>query len=138
MCFATVEYLAAAILDMDYHTITKGGDIDVEQFEKSSMEKAGLIPEIIPRYKSTYFAHTFSGNGEYSSGYYSYIWAQVLDCDTFQAFKEAGSIFDPKVAKSFRTNVLERGGTDEAMKLYLNFRGKEPSIEPLLKSRGLN
>ena len=136
--FATVEYLAAAILDMDYHTITKGGDIDVEQFEKSSMEKAGLIPEIIPRYKSTYFAHTFSGNGEYSSGYYSYIWAQVLDCDTFQAFKEAGSIFDPKVAKSFRTNVLERGGTDEAMKLYLNFRGKEPSIEPLLKSRGLN
>ena len=87
--FATVEYLAAAILDMDYHTITKGGDIDVEQFEKSSMEKAGLIPEIIPRYKSTYFAHTFSGNGEYSSGYYSYIWAQVLDCDTFQAFKEA-------------------------------------------------
>ena len=136
--FATVEYLAAAILDMDYHTITKGGDIDVEQFEKNSMEKAGLIPEIIPRYKSTYFAHTFSGGGEYSSGYYSYLWAQVLDCDTFQAFKEAGSIFDPKVAKSFRTNVLERGGTDEAMKLYLNFRGKEPSIEPLLKSRGLN
>ncbi len=136
--FATVEYLAAAILDMDYHTITKCGDIDVEAFEKSSMEKAGLIHEIIPRYKSTYFAHTFSGNGEYSSGYYSYIWAQVLDCDTFQAFKEAGSIFDPKVAKSFRTNVLERGGTDEAMKLYLNFRGKEPSIEPLLKSRGLN
>ncbi len=136
--FATVEYLAAAILDMDYHTITKGGVIDVEQFEKNSMEKAGLIPEIIPRYKSTYFAHTFSGGGEYSSGYYSYIWAQVLDCDAFQAFKEAGSIFDQKVAKSFRTNILERGGTDEAMKLYLNFRGKEPGIEPLLKSRGLN
>ena len=136
--FATVEYLAAAILDMDYHTITKIGDIDVAQFEKSSMEKAGLIPEIIPRYKSTYFAHTFSGGGEYSSGYYSYLWAQVLDCDTFEAFKEAGSIFDPKVAKSFRTNILERGGTDEALKLYVNFRGKEPSIEPLLKSRGLN
>ena len=135
--FATVEYLAAAILDMDYHTITKGGDIDVEQFEKNSMEKAGLIPEIIPRYKSTYFAHTFSGSGEYSSGYYSYLWAQVLDCDTFEAFKEAGSIFDPTVARSFRTNVLERGGTDEAMKLYMNFRGKKPSIEPLLKSRGL-
>ncbi len=135
--FATVEYLAATILDMDYHTITKGGDIDVEAFEKISMEKAGLISEIIPRYKSTYFAHTFSGGGEYSSGYYSYIWAQVLDCDTFQAFKEAGSIFDPTVAKSFRSNALERGGTDEAMKLYLNFRGKEPSIEPLLKSRGL-
>ncbi len=136
--FATVEYLAAAILDMDYHTITKGGDVDVEQFEKASMEKAGLIPEIIPRYKSTYFAHTFSGGGEYSSGYYSYIWAQVLDCDAFQAFKESGNIFDQKVAKSFRSNVLERGGTDEAMKLYLNFRGKEPGIEPLLKNKGLN
>ena len=135
--FATVEYLAAAILDMDYHTITKSGNIDVEQFEKNSMDKAGLIPQIIPRYKSTYFAHTFSGGGEYSSGYYSYLWAQVLDCDTFEAFKETGNIFDPKVATSFRTNVLERGGTEEAMKLYLNFRGKEPSIEPLLKSRGL-
>jgi peptidyl-dipeptidase Dcp len=136
--FATVEYLAAAILDMDYHTITKGGDIDVEQFEKASMEKAGLIPEIIPRYRSTYFAHTFSGGGEYSSGYYSYIWAEVLDCDAFDAFNEAGNIFDPKVAKSFRTNILERGGTEEAMKLYINFRGRGPGIGPLLKNRGLN
>ncbi len=136
--FATVEYLAACILDMDYHTITKGGDIDVNQFEKASMDKAGLIPEIIPRYKSTYFAHTFSGGGEYSSGYYSYIWAEVLDCDAFQAFVEAGNIFDQKVAKSFRTNILERGGTEEAMTEYLNFRGKKPGIEPLLKNRGLN
>ena len=136
--FATVEYLAAAILDMDYHTITKPGDIDIELFEKNSMESAGLISEILPRYKSTYFAHTFSGGGEYSSGYYSYLWAQVLDCDAFEAFKETGSIFDPKVAGSFRSNILERGGTDDAMKLYVNFRGEEPSIEPLLKSRGLN
>ena len=136
--FVTVEYLAAAILDMDYHTITKGGDIDVEKFEKASMDKLGLIPEIIPRYKSTYFAHTFSGNGEYSSGYYSYMWAQVYDCDAFQAFKETGNVFDQKVAKSFRTNVLERGATDEAMKLYLNFRGKQPGIEPLLENKGLN
>jgi len=135
--FATVEYLAAAVLDMDYHTITKGGDIDVEQFEKASMEKLGLIPEIIPRYRSTYFAHTFASS-EYSSGYYSYLWAEVLDCDAFEAFKEAGSIFDQKVATSFRKNLLERGGTDEAMKLYLNFRGHEPGIEPLLKNRGLN
>ena len=136
--FITTEYLAAAILDMDYHTITKGGDIDVNQFEKASMDKAGLIPEIIPRYKSPYFAHIFAGNGEYSSGYYSYIWAAVYECDAFEAFKETGNIFDPKVAKSFRTNILERGGTEEAMKLYLNFRGKEPGIEPLLKNRGLN
>ena len=123
---------------MDYHTITTPGDIDVEKFEKASMDKAGLIPEIIPRYKSTYFAHTFSGGGEYSSGYYSYIWAEVLDCDAFQAYVEAGNIFDQKVAKSFRTNILERGGTEEAMKEYVNFRGKEPGIEPLLKNRGLN
>lgn len=135
--FATVEYLAAAILDMDYHTITKGGDIDVDQFEKASMEKLGLIPEIVPRYRSTYFAHVFASS-EYSSGYYSYLWAEVLDCDAFEAFKEAGSIFDQKVATSFRKNLLERGGTDEAMKLYLNFRGHEPGIEPLLKNRGLN
>jgi peptidyl-dipeptidase Dcp len=100
------------------------------------MDKAGLISEIIPRYRSTYFAHIFSGG--YSSGYYSYVWAEVLDADAFEAFKETGDIFNPAVAKSFRTNVLERGGTDEAMKLYLNFRGKEPGIEPLLKNRGLN
>lgn len=136
--FVTVEYLAAAILDMDYHTITKGVDIEVEKFEKNAMEKIGLMPEIIPRYKSTYFAHTFSGGGEYSSGYYSYLWAEVLDCDAFQAYIEAGDIFSPKVAKSFRTNILERGGTEEAMKEYLDFRGKKPDIGPLLKNRGLN
>ena len=134
--FATTEFIAAAILDMDYHTLTKGDSIDVTAFEKASMDKAGLISEIIPRYRSTYFAHIFSGG--YSSGYYSYVWAEVLDADAFEAFKETGDIFNPAVAKSFRTNVLERGGTDEAMKLYLNFRGKEPGIEPLLKNRGLN
>lgn len=134
--FATTEFIAAAILDMDYHTLTKGDSIDVTTFEKASMDKAGLISEIIPRYRSTYFAHIFSGG--YSSGYYSYVWAEVLDADAFEAFKETGDIFNPAVAKSFRTNVLERGGTDEAMKLYLNFRGKEPGIEPLLKNRGLN
>ena len=134
--FITTEFLAAAILDMDFHTITKHGDIDVEKFEKNSMEKAGLIPEIIPRYRSTYFNHAFPGG--YSSGYYSYIWAAVLDADAFEAYLETGNIFDPKVATSFRKNVLERGGTEEAMKLYVNFRGKTPGIEPLLKKRGLN
>jgi len=134
--FITTEFLAAAILDMDFHTITKPGDIDVERFEKNSMEKAGLIPEIIPRYRSTYFNHVFPGG--YSSGYYSYIWAAVLDSDAFEAFLETGNIFDQKVATSFRKNVLERGGTEEAMKLYVNFRGKAPGIEPLLRKRGLN
>jgi peptidyl-dipeptidase Dcp len=134
--FITTEFLAAAILDMDYSTVTKAGDIDVEKFEKASMEKAGLIPEIIPRYRSTYFNHVFPGG--YSSGYYSYIWAAVLDCDAFEAFLEKGNIFDQEVATSFRKNVLERGATEEAMKLYVNFRGKTPGIEPLLKKRGLN
>jgi peptidyl-dipeptidase Dcp len=136
--FATTEYLAAAILDMDYHTLTKEGDIDVNKFEEESMKKAGLIPEIIPRYKSTYYSHIFGGGGEYSSGYYSYIWAEVFECDAFEAFKETGDIFNPKIAESFRKNILEKGGTDEAMNLYLNFRGKEPGIEPLLRNRGLN
>jgi peptidyl-dipeptidase Dcp len=121
---------------MDFHTITKTGDLDVNAFEKSSMEKAGLIPEIIPRYRSTYFNHIFPGG--YSSGYYSYIWAEVLDADAFEAFLEKGNIFDPVVAGSFRKNVLERGGSEEAMKLYVDFRGKSPGIEPLLKNRGLN
>jgi len=134
--FITTEFLAAAILDMDYHTITKAGDIDVEKFEKASMDKAGLIPEIIPRYRSTYFNHAFPGG--YSSGYYSYIWAAVLDADAFEAFLEKGNIFDQEVATSFRKNLLERGGTDEAMKLDVNFRGKAPGIEPLLRKRGLN
>lgn len=134
--FITTEFLAAAILDMDYHTMTKPGDLDIEKFETASMQKAGLIPEIIPRYRSTYFNHVFPGG--YSSGYYSYIWAAVLDADAFEAFLEKGNIFDQEVAASFRKNVLERGATEEPMTLYVNFRGKTPGIEPLLKKRGLN
>jgi len=133
--FVTSEFIAAAFLDMDFHTITTPGEINVNAFEKKSMEKIGLIKEIIPRYRPTYFAHAFSWG--YSSGYYSYTWAEVLDADAFNAFKETGDIFNQDVAKSFRTNVLERGNTDEPMKLYMNFRGKEPGIEPLLKNRGL-
>jgi peptidyl-dipeptidase Dcp len=133
--FVTSEFIAAAFLDMDFHTITTPGEIDVNDFEKKSMDKIGLIKEIIPRYRPTYFAHAFSWG--YSSGYYSYTWAEVLDADAFNAFMETGDIFNRDVAKSFRTNILERGNTDEPMKLYLNFRGKEPGIEPLLKNRGL-
>jgi peptidyl-dipeptidase Dcp len=133
--FVTTEFVAAGILDMDYHTLTQEIDIDVEEFEQISMDKAGLIKEIIPRYKSTYFAHIFPGG--YSSGYYSYLWAEVLDADAFEAFKETGDIFNPEAAKAFRTNVLEKGGTADPMELYLKFRGKQPGIEPLLKNRGL-
>lgn len=133
--FVTSEFIAAAFLDMDFHTVNMPGEFDVNEFEKKSMERIGLINEIIPRYRPTYFAHAFSWG--YSSGYYSYTWAEVLDADAFNAFKETGDIFNQEVAKSFRTNVLERGNTNEPMKLYLNFRGKEPGIEPLLKNRGL-
>lgn len=132
--FATTEYLAASLLDMDYHTLSEPLKTGVEAFEKSSMQSKGLIEEIIPRYRSTYFNHIFSGG--YSAGYYSYIWSEVLDSDAFEAFKEKG-LFDPKTATSFRKNILERGGTGDPMEMYKKFRGKEPDIKPLLKKRGL-
>jgi peptidyl-dipeptidase Dcp len=130
--FETVEYLAASLLDMDYHTLPFTDD--VEAFEKASMDKIGLINEIAPRYRSTYFSHIFSGG--YSAGYYVYIWAAVLDADAFDAFKQSGDIFNPEIASRFRT-LLTKCGSDEGMVIYKNFRGQEPSIEPLLKNRGL-
>lgn len=132
--FATVEYLAASFLDMDWHTLTEAKELDPEKFETESLNKIGLIPEIVVRYKSPYFRHIFSGG--YSSGYYSYIWAEVLDADAFVAFKET-SLFDQKTAQAFRKNVLERGGTEDPMTLYKRFRGAEPKVEPLLRKRGL-
>lgn len=132
--FITVEYLAASYLDMDWHTLEKSELQDVDKFEAESMAHIGLIPEIVVRYKSPYFNHVFSGG--YSSGYYSYIWAEVLDTDAFEAFKET-SLFDQEVATAFRENVLARGGTEDPMTLYVRFRGAEPSVEPLLKKRGL-
>jgi len=136
--FTTVEYLAASLLDMDYHTLSPENATikDVNVFEDSALNAVGLIPEIISRYRSPYFSHIFAGG--YSSGYYSYIWAEVLDADAFQAFKETGNIFDPATATAFRTNVLEKGGTRDPMDLYVAFRGKEPGVEPLLKKRGLD
>jgi peptidyl-dipeptidase Dcp len=132
--FITVEYLAASYLDMDWHTLTEAKEIDVIEFENESMARIGLIPEIVTRYRSPYFRHIFSGG--YSSGYYSYIWAEVLDADAYEAFKKT-NIFDPETAKSFRENIMARGGTEDPMTLYLRFRGAEPSVEPLLKNRGL-
>ena len=132
--FATVEYLAASYLDMDWHVLEEPTIMDAKEFEDASMKKIGLIPEIVVRYKSPYFQHIFAGG--YSSGYYSYIWAEVLDADAFQAFKET-DIFDAETAKSFRENILEKGGTQDPMVLYRKFRGKEPRINALLKRRGL-
>jgi peptidyl-dipeptidase Dcp len=133
--FATTEYLAASFLDMDWHTLNGPKKIDVLAFEDRSLGKIGLIPEIISRYRSPYFRHIFAGG--YSAGYYSYIWAEVLDADAFQAFKETGDVFNPEIAKSFRENILSKGGTEDPMKLYVQFRGKEPGIEPLMERRGL-
>jgi peptidyl-dipeptidase Dcp len=133
--FGTTEYLAASLMDLDYHTQAENITMDADSFEKASMEKIGLINEIIPRYRSPYFQHIFAGG--YSSGYYSYIWSGVLDTDAFQAFKET-DLFNQEKAQAFRKEILEKGGTDEPMKMYVNFRGAEPKIDALLKKRGLD
>ena len=133
--FVTVEYVSAALLDMNYQILNEKQDnLDVNKFETEVLNRIGLIPEIVVRYRSTYFSHIFSGG--YAAGYYGYIWAAVLDADAFQAFKET-SLFDQKTAKALRDNIISRGGTDEGMTLYKNFRGQEPSIDPLLKRKGL-
>ena len=135
--FINTEYLAASLLDMDWHTISGEEDLkDANKFEQESLNKYGLIKEIAPRYRSTYFAHIFSGG--YSSGYYSYVHSAVLDSDGFEAFKESGNVFDTNLSEKLRTHVYEKGSTEEAMDLYVQFRGRKPIIEPLLKVRGLN
>jgi peptidyl-dipeptidase Dcp len=133
--FENVEYLAASILDMDYHSVTDSMTTSVRDFEKQSMDRIHLISEILPRYRSTYFQHIFDGG--YAAGYYVYKWAEVLDADAFSAFKESGNIYNPELAAKFRKYCLAESGDDEGMVQYVKFRGKEPSVEPLLKKRGL-
>lgn len=131
--FMTTELLAAAILDMNLHNLTDTKNLDVLAYEKEAMNQLNLIPEIAPRYRTTYFNHIIGG---YAAGYYSYLWANVLDNDAFEAFKEHG-IFDKKTADLFRYNVLEKGNSEDPMTLYKNFRGAEPQLEPMLKNRGM-
>ena len=133
--FINTELLAASLLDMDYHTIKDTTNIDVTAFENASLARMGMIPQIIVRYRSSYFNHIFTG--EYCAGYYSYTWAAVLDADAFQAFKETGDIYNPKVATAFRKKLLERGDSEDPMKLYRDFRGANPNPDALLKKRGL-
>ncbi len=133
--FITVEYLAAAYLDMDWHTLEEMTQEAPAAFEQKSLSGIGLIPEIVVRYRNTYFRHIFSDPVGYSSGYYVYVWAQVLDADAFAAFKEK-DVFDQETAKSFRTNILAAGNTADPMELYRRFRGKEPTIDPLLERKG--
>ena len=133
--FATVEYLAASYLDMDYHVMKNPQEIDVLQFEANTLATRGLMPQIPPRYRSTYFLHTMGGG--YTAGYYSYLWSELLDADGFKAFEETGDIFNKELAEKFRRHILQPGGSEEPMTLYINFRGAAPGIEPLLENRGL-
>ena len=135
MGFITVEYLAAALLDMEYHSLNEPVELDIRDFEKKAMDKYGLIPEIKPRYRSTYFQHIWSGG--YSAGYYGYIWCEILDSDAFEAFRETGDIFNRAIASKFEKEILSKGGTRDPLEMYLAFRGKEPGIDALLKNRGL-
>lgn len=133
--FTNVEFVASAILDMKYHTIEKATTIKADDFQKAVANEIGLIPEISYRHGSTHFGHIFSGG--YSAGYYSYLWSGVLDSDAYEAFKETG-IFNKETARKFKDYILSKGNTEDPMTLYIKFRGKEPSVEPLLKKRGLN
>jgi peptidyl-dipeptidase Dcp len=132
--FETVEYIAASVLDIDWHSIKEPVQDDVNEFEKKSMERINLMDEIIPRYRTTYFSHI---NGGYAAGYYVYLWAAVLDSDAFQAFVDSGDIYNKDIAAKFRKYILTEGGTDEGMVQYRKFRGQDPSKEPLLRKRGL-
>lgn len=134
--FATTEYLAASYLDMDFHVLTDiADDMNVMDFEQQTLGKRNLLKQIPSRYRTTYFNHTMGGG--YTAGYYSYLWAEVLDCDAYEAYKETGDIFNKEVAAKYRKYILTPGGIDDAMQMYINFRGKEPGIDPLLKKRGL-
>ncbi len=135
--FATVEYIATALLDLKWHTISADEQItDAQAFEKKALNTIGLMPEIGPRYHSTYLAHSF--NGGYDAGYYVYMWAELLDADAFSAFKESGDIFNKQLAQKFRKYCLSEIGFDEPMKQYVRFRGQKPTSEPLIVRRGLN
>jgi peptidyl-dipeptidase Dcp len=132
--FATVEYLAASYLDMDWHTLPAPKEEDATAFERAAMDRIGLPRTIEPRYRTPYFRHIFSGG--YSAGYYAYIWAEVLSSDAFAAFQEKG-LFDPATARAFRKDILEKGASEDVATLYRRFRGRDPEVGPLLERRGL-
>ncbi len=138
--FATVEFLMSTYIDMEYHTNTEPFDEGIldeasKIVEEQTIEKYGMIPEIHYRWASTNFNHIFSGG--YAAGYYSYLWSGLLDADAYEAFRETGDVYDQETARSFRENILERGNIKDAMEMYVDFRGREPAIEPLLRQRGL-
>jgi peptidyl-dipeptidase Dcp len=134
--FATVEYIAASLSDMDLHVLTEiPAGLNVMEFEAEKLAERGIPSQILPRYRMTNFSHTMGGG--YTAGYYSYMWAEVLDADAFDAFKETGDIFNAEVAEKFRKYILTPGGIDDGMIMYRNFRGREPKTDALLRNRGL-
>ncbi len=134
--FATVSYTSSALVDMAYHSLTDAKDLDPDTFERETLAKLGMPKEIVMRHRSPHFSHVFSGDG-YSAGYYGYMWAEVLDADGFDAFKEAGNIFDPKLAKKLYEEVYASGGSKDPMEAYVAFRGRAPKVDALLRNRGL-
>lgn len=133
--FMTTELCGAALLDLEFGELNPNGPVDVMAFEKQVTEKLGMPKQLIYRYRPTYFKHVFGSDG-YASGYYTYLWAEVLDTDAFELFKEKG-VFDPATAASFKKNILEAGGSEDPMELFVRFRGQQPSVQPLLRNRGL-
>ena len=134
--FTTTELVGAALLDLQYGKITDADNVDVAAFEADVAQKLNMPKEITFRYRSPYFRHIFGSDG-YAAGYYTYLWAEVLDSDGFEHFKGTG-IFDPATAASFKANVLEAGGSADPMELYVKFRGREPHVDALLRNRGLD
>jgi peptidyl-dipeptidase Dcp len=133
---ATVEYVSSAIVDLDYHSLETAEDLDVPSFEQAALARIGMPEEIVMRHRSPHFQHVFSGDG-YSSAYYSYMWAEVLDADAFRAFEEAGDIFDAATAKRLRDNIYAAGGARAPEAAYIAFRGRLPTPDALLERRGL-
>jgi peptidyl-dipeptidase Dcp len=137
--FKTTEYIAASLLDLNWHNLSANEAASVEdvfQFEDKVLASYDKPGEIGPRYRSPYFAHIFAGG--YSAGYYAYLWSEILDADGFTAFKESGDIYNQELAQRLKENVYQAGGRRDADELYRDFRGQDPTIEPLLQIRGLN
>ena len=133
--FKNTEYLAASLLDLEWHTLSAPAAPDTATLERIALSRMGMPATILPRYRTTYFQHIFGPGGGYAAGYYSYKWAEVLDADAFSAFQEKG-LFDPATARAFR-ELLEKGRSADPMELYVKFRGRAPSVEPLRRKLGL-
>jgi peptidyl-dipeptidase Dcp len=136
MGFETVEYCACCLMDLALHEVETPDDLDLSDFEKSTLSAIGMPDEIVMRHRLPHFGHLFSGD-YYAAGYYVYLWAEVLDADAFEAFKETGNLFDPNTAQRLRQHIYGAGASVAPMKTYLAFRGKQPVVEPMLKGRGL-